>query len=235
MGSRLESEKILQDKLLRRKRYYSDKNPGSHFIYTSRALQFEKALEKRGMLPLRDKTVLEVGCGTAAWFHQWRRWGISEENLAGIDQAPERIKDAKEAFPKADLRVGDVVRLPWPEKTFDFILQSTLFTSILDPKDKSRVAREMTRVLKPGGIIFWYDFFCDNPWNSAVKGVGKKEIKALFPSYEREFQRITLAPPLANAIAPVSRNLCLLLENFKILNTHYLALIYKREMPIPSL
>jgi ubiquinone/menaquinone biosynthesis C-methylase UbiE len=186
------------------------------------------------MLPLKDKKMLEVGCGTGPWFQQWKRWGISEEGLAGIDRDADRIKDAKESFPKADLRVGDVARLPWPEETFDFVLQSTLFTSILNPKHKSSVAREMIRVLKPGGVVFWYDFFLDNPWNPAVKGIGKKEIKSLFYPCETEFQKITLAPPLANRIAPASLKLCLFFESFKFLNTHYLALIYKKKMPIPN-
>ncbi len=37
----------------------------------------------------------------------------------------------------------------------------------------------MLRVLKPNGIILWYDYFISKPTNPDVKGVGKREIKRL--------------------------------------------------------
>ena len=60
-----------------------------------------------------------------------------------------------------------------------------------------------------------------------VKGVGKQEIKKLFPNCKFEFHRITLAPPIARLLVPVSWILCELLEKLKIFNTHYLAVIKK--------
>ncbi|MDI6792500.1 MAG: hypothetical protein QME81_06490 [bacterium] len=46
---------------------------------------------------------------------------------------------------------------------------------------RQRIASEMLRVLKPDGIL-WYDFHMDNPKNTDVKGVKKKEVKQLFPN-----------------------------------------------------
>jgi len=54
---------------------------------------------------------------------------------------------------------------------------------------------------------------------------------SLFPNCLYEFHRITLAPPIARKLAPISWGLCLLLEGLKIFNiipfgdTHYLAAI----------
>ena len=45
-----------------------------------------------------------------------------------------------------------------PFHSFDLLLQSPVFTSILDQAMKERVAAEMMRVSKPGGLILWYDF-----------------------------------------------------------------------------
>jgi hypothetical protein len=56
-------------------------------------------------------------------------------------------------------------------------------------------------------------------------------IKRLFPNCRYEFQRITLAPPIARRLAPISWGLCLFLESLKIFNiipfgdTHYMVAI----------
>jgi ubiquinone/menaquinone biosynthesis C-methylase UbiE len=105
---------------------------------------------------------------------------------------------------------------------FDIVLQSTVFTSILQDEMKRAVASEMARVLKSEGIILWYDFFYDNPKNPNVKGVKSEEIHRLFPNFHIKLERITLAPPLGRRIVPISWTGAMILEKFKVLNTHYL-------------
>jgi len=56
------------------------------------------------------------------------------------------------------------------------IHQFTVFTSILDISMKQSIAGEMLRVLKPDGIILWYDYYRNNPMNPDVRGVKKREI-----------------------------------------------------------
>jgi len=104
-------------------------------------------------------------------------------------------------------------------------LQSTVFSSILDNQLQSQIAREMLRMLKPQGAILWYDFFVDNPKNPSVRGVGARQIRVLFPDCEFTFRRVTLAPPLARALAWHSWLFCEFLASLRILNTHYLVLI----------
>jgi ubiquinone/menaquinone biosynthesis C-methylase UbiE len=93
---------------------------------------------------------------------------------------------------------------------------------------KQRIAKEMLRVLKPLGIILWYDFHMNNPRNPDVRGVKKKEIYELFPDCDIRLKRVTLAPPLARAIAPYSWLACYILEKIPLLRTHYLGVIRKR-------
>ena len=132
--------------------------------------------------------------------------------MHGIDLDEERIQKAKERIPQADLQIGNAAELPWLDQSFDIVLQSTLFTSILDPHLKKTAAEEMRRVVKRSGMILWYDFFCDNPWNPNVRGISKRELKTLFPDFLITFQRITLAAPLARRLAPKSWLICYLLE-----------------------
>ena len=82
-------------------------------------------------------------------------------------------------------------------------------------------------MLKPAGIIVWYDFLFDNPRNANVQGVGSKEIRRLFPGCLIHLRRITLAPPLARRIVPISWSIARLLEQLRMLNTHYLGVIQK--------
>jgi hypothetical protein len=74
------------------------------------------------------------------------------------------------------------------------IVQSTVFSSILDSDMKRKVASEMVRVLKPDGLIIWYDCFVSNPRNKDVKGITKNEIHQLFPGCQIDLRRVTLAP-----------------------------------------
>lgn len=43
------------------------------------------------------------------------------------------------------------------DATFDLVLQSTVFISILNHEMRQQVASEMMRIMKPDGITTWYD------------------------------------------------------------------------------
>ena len=103
-----------------------------------------------------------------------------------------------------------------------------VFLSILDDEVKANVAREILEVTRPGNTILWYDFWL-NPTNPQTRGIRPAEIKRLFPNCCYEFHRITLAPPIARKLAPISWGLCLFLESLKIFNTHYLVAIRPRN------
>jgi hypothetical protein len=114
---------------------------------------------------------------------------------------------------------------------FDIVLQATVFTSILDVEMKRAIAREILRVLKPTGVFVWYDFLFDNPRNPHVGGIGAREIRRLFPGCAVGLKRITLAPPIARRLVPITWIGALLLERVSILNTHYLGTIRKSDLP----
>jgi hypothetical protein len=98
-----------------------------------------------------------------------------------------------------------------------------MFSSILDASVKRRAAAEMARVLAPGGLVLWYDFFVNNPRNPNVRGVGRHEVGELFPGFDLRWRRVTLAPPLVRALVPRLRPLAGALQGLRVLNTHALA------------
>jgi SAM-dependent methyltransferase/ribosomal protein S18 acetylase RimI-like enzyme len=188
---------------------------------------------QQAKMPLEERRILEVGCGTGFRLRQFVKWGARPENLFGVELLADALDEARHLCPsRITFRCGDAARLDWPDATFDVVIQSMAFTSILDPQMKRQVAEEMLRVLKPEGFIFWYDFLVDNPRNPDVRGVAKPEIRELFPGCEIELKRITLAPPVARAVAPFVPSLYHVLATIPLLRTHYLGMIHKSAQDI---
>lgn len=208
---------------------YSWFAPAQLYLFQERERRTLGCLRRLGLTSLRETSVLEVGCGTAAWLHDFLKWGAEPERLAGIDLLPERVERARAHSPASmDLRCGSGTALPYADGAFDLVLQSVVFSSVLDAGHRRGIAAEMARVLAPGGAILWYDFHVDNPRNRDVRGVRPRELRALFPGWRVELERLTLAPPIARRVAPWSPMLCQLLGRVPVLCTHHLAVIRRR-------
>jgi len=184
-------------------------------------------LARAGCFPGRDSVCLEVGYGKIGWLGQLIAWGAPASKLCGLELDGARAKIAQAALPSADLREGDATRIPWPDGTFQLVVCSTVMTSILDGQVRRRVAREIERVLAPGGALLWYDFAFDNPRNRQVSGIRRRELHTLFSALEGEIRSVTLAPPIARAVAPLSHFAAAALALLPFLRTHLLAVLVK--------
>jgi ubiquinone/menaquinone biosynthesis C-methylase UbiE len=209
---------------------YSWFNAGHLFIVQERERRLLVLLQRYGFASLESKKILEIGCGTGYWLREFIKWGAQPENIVGIDLLSDRVARAKQSCPEGvKIYCGSAAQLAFPDASFDLVLQSTVFTSILEPHLKQQIAAEMIRVVKENGFILWYDYHVNNPWNPDVRGVKKAEIRRLFAGCSINLQRITLAPPLAYRIAPRSWLLAYLLERIPLLRTHYIGIIRKRS------
>jgi len=204
--------------------FYARWHPANLFFRHGQERAVHGALRRLDWLPLGERRVLEVGCGDAEFLSIFPLFGATPARLAGIDLDEMRVQAAQQRFPAADLRTGNATSLPWTDGSFDLVVQSTVFSSILDLAMRRAVAREMLRVLSAGGAILWYDFFVDNPRNRSVRGVTRGEIASLFPGCRIEARRVTLAPPLARWLVPRLPSLGVLLESMRVLCTHLIAL-----------
>ncbi len=172
--------------------------------------------------------LLDVGCGGGTWIREFILFGMLPENLFGVDVLPERAAEARRLSPSAVTFVeGNAARLPFPDDSFDIVFQSTVFSSVLDPIVRQKIASEMLRVLLPGGLVLWYDFHANIPGNRFVVGIRRREIHALFPSCRIELRRLTLLPPLARILGPISPVLVMALAAPKVLCTHYFGIFEK--------
>ncbi len=105
--------------------------------------------------PRSETWVLEVGSGTGnnLWFAAREGWKV-----AGIDGSESAVAQARKRFEAegltADLRVGDYVKLPWPDARFDFVLDRAALTNCGLSVCRGAVA-EIRRVLRVGGKFFF--------------------------------------------------------------------------------
>jgi len=207
---------------------YSWFNPAYQFMVQQREQKLLGLLRRHGFAALESKTILEVGCGTGQWLRDFIKWGARPENITGIDLLEERVSWARHLCPPAvGIQCASAAQLPLPNERFDIVLQSTVFTSILDTDLRQQIAMEMIRVVKLDGMILWYDYHVNNPWNKDVRGVKRQEIYQLFANCRIDLERITLLPSLTRALAPYSYLTCYLLEKLPPLCTHYLGVIRK--------
>lgn len=226
----LEAERIRRAYAKRTvKSIYSMFEPAHRLAVEERERTLLRMLDECGFrATLESARILEVGCGSGFWLREFVRWGARPENIFGVDLLPERIAEARRLCPPAvTLSCQDASNLRNLNSSFDLVLQSTVFTSILDAAMRREVASEMLRVLRPQGIVVWYDFHVGNPSNPDVRGIGQKEIAQLFCGCRMRVKKLTLAPPLGRPLARASRCLYIAASAIKPLCTHYLGIIRK--------
>jgi SAM-dependent methyltransferase len=204
---------------------YAPWQPAEMLMCAERKRLAAAMLHRAGAFPGAETPCLEVGCGNLGWLGDLITWGVEERRLAGIELDGERARRARASLPAADLRQGDAASLPWGESELGLVIVSTVMTSVLDSGVRRRMADEIVRVLRPGGALVWYDFRFDNPRNPAVRGIGRRQLRALFPGLGGEIRSLTLAPPLARLIAPRSYPAAVLLSGLPFLRTHLLAVL----------
>ncbi len=89
--------------------------------------------------------LLDIACGAGLAVELASAYGAE---TAGIDASPRLVAVARDRVPDADLRVGDMRELPWPDETFDVV---TSFRGIWGTTPE--VLDEVLRVLRPGGRL----------------------------------------------------------------------------------
>ncbi len=95
-----------------------------------------------------DLRVLDVGCGTGMMLLEMRHLGSVE----GIDASEEALQFCR-ARGLNDVRLGDVVHLPYAEASFDVLTGVDILEHI---DDDVGALREWRRVLKPEGRLFLF-------------------------------------------------------------------------------
>lgn len=185
-------------------------------------------LALHGVHELSQRRLVEVGCGAGGNLIEMLRLGFAPQHLAGIELLPERLEVARQVLPQATTLIGgDATLADIAPESQDFVLQSTVFSSLLDKAFQHRLADAMWAWLKPGGAVLWYDFTFDNPRNPDVRGVPMARVRQLFPQGLITHRKVTLAPPLARLVCLWHPSLYPVFNALPLLRTHVLAWVTK--------
>jgi ubiquinone/menaquinone biosynthesis C-methylase UbiE len=127
--------------------------------------------------------VLDVACGTGRFLEQARA-ALPEAKLEGVDLSPfylERAQARLEGDSAARFRVANAESLGGGDDVYDAVTSVFLFHEL--PRDARRnVAREMFRVLEPGGVLV----VCDSMQRMDPNGKALEPFLDWFPKAYHE-------------------------------------------------
>ena len=135
-----------------REYFLSEKCEGADEFHAGKGLSKLKARQVEYLRPAPGVRVLDAGCGRGEVLLACARRGA---DVAGIDYseaAVEITRETLEEVPGADVRQGDISKLPWPDGSFDRVLSGDVIEH-LDPEVGEAMLREAHRVLRPGGHL----------------------------------------------------------------------------------
>jgi SAM-dependent methyltransferase len=150
-------------------------------------------------------SVLDAGCGTGGMLAALRV-KFPGADLTGIDESAHALELAASRNTGARLVPGSVHELPFPEKTFDFVLSLDVWSHA--GVDDGLAAHESHRVLRPGGrlIVNLAAFeFLKGAHDCAVdvdRRYRRAEVRALLEGANFQIETLTywnavLTPPIA--------------------------------------
>lgn len=113
------------------------------------AHRIELRLIERIAAPEPGERALDVGCGTGIYTARLAEQGLA---VTGLDRDPEMLAAARTKAPAARLLEGEATALPFAQGEFDLALAVTLFC-FLDAAQRAAAARELVRVVRPGGRV----------------------------------------------------------------------------------
>lgn len=157
-----------------------------------------------GMIDRKAK-VLDFGCGYGRISNELAELGLTE--LTGVDPSREMIERGRKSFPGLSLRYSAGTDLPFDDSAFDVIVICAVFTCIQSLDERRKVTAEITRVLKPGGIVHVSEF-CSKESKSFISGLGlpmwyssPKELRDLFADFSCLHDEVVNASTMSGEFA----------------------------------
>jgi SAM-dependent methyltransferase len=171
-----------------------------------------ETLKRHQIRDLRDKQILDVGCGRGRWLRVLHEWGAAQENLYGIEINPRRIEYAQSMSPGFEFGLVTEGGFPFSDLKFDVVTLKTVFSSILDPELRKKLASDVSGVVAKNGLVIVFDFRVASPRNENTIGISLKEIERLFPGCKVSSKTVVLAPPLMRMLCRLSPHIAIFVE-----------------------
>jgi len=175
-------------------------NPGNLLMVQERERYIARLLRRQGWASLETLRAFEAGCSTGYNMRALVQWGARPENVAGIDLDPAAVDYCKAHSPEIRVHGGSADEIPEADDSFDLALAFTLFSSVPDETISAGIAKELLRLVRPGGLIMVYDMRRRSPGNRSVHPISAEDIRRWFPRCPLRVKTLTLAPPVARRI-----------------------------------
>lgn len=207
---------------------WSQANPGNRAVVAERSREVDRLLDRWRPAGSGRLTVLDLGCGARSIVSP----RIDDRSVAGpvrlgLDLLHERTVDAARSGQFDGVVCADGSLLPVADASVDLVPVFTVFSSILDDGICRRIGAEVIRVLRPGGAVLWYDVRVRNPANPNLRAMPRPLVEGFFPGLARTWTRVTLLPPLARRLGPLTPVLYPTLRALPQLRSHHLGLFVK--------
>jgi SAM-dependent methyltransferase len=131
-------------------------------FYARRKVEILEEIVRQGPGPLRELSLLDVGCGT----------GTTDQELAprvrslhGVDISVEMLAKAQQNVPEAQFSWFDGETLPFDDGTFDVVVAICVLHHVPVPQ-RLRLASEMVRVSRHEGVVAVFEH---NPYNPLTR------------------------------------------------------------------
>jgi ubiquinone/menaquinone biosynthesis C-methylase UbiE len=169
--------------------------------YIVRDIRYKSRLIEQAQIQA-SQHVLDLGCGTGTLAIMAKQAQPKAE-VFGLDADPEMLKvaQAKKDQEKLEVKfdVGFTNNLPYPDASFDRVLSSIMIHH-LKTLDKEKTAREVYRVLKPGGQLHIVDFGKPYTWYGKILGPFLHQFEEANDNVEGRLPEIFGAPGLKTEI-----------------------------------
>jgi SAM-dependent methyltransferase len=174
-------------------------NPGTLFQVLAQQFAMCRAIARSELDPSVAK-VFEVGCASGTAVPLLIQLGFEPNRIYGMDLIPKNIDLAQRRFPNCHFIAGNAAKTPYSDSFFDLALESGVFLQTPDD-EVSGIAREMVRVLKPGGYVLLIDWRYGHPRREHYRLSGKR-IARLFAG-EQRIAAVpgALVPPIGRALS----------------------------------
>jgi len=106
--------------------------------------------------PKQNSSLLDVGCGSGILI-RYLLIANRGMKLFGLDITPKMVEVAKKKFsnnPSVKITLGSAIKMPYKDNSFDYVTCASSFHHHPNPLQS---AKEMVRVLKPGGKLLILD------------------------------------------------------------------------------
>jgi len=167
-------------------------NLASINVYGRRRLDWREDLAKIYDQLLKQKhieRVLEIGTGFSVHLKVLID-KLKNSSIYTLDPNKFALVEAEKLFSeqvksgRLHLRMGEAEYLPFPDSSFDLVTSATTLHHV---EDVEKVAGEIYRVLKPGGIIIVMDWTPESRFNPHSPEKTEERMKAVYEAFRKYF------------------------------------------------